>query len=171
MSKMDISKRNQVIRAGCNVRRFHTELLINSETVGHHSASVALLCLTLTDGRCSKDLLVAALKHDLGEQFTGDIPAPAKRANHGLKEELLIAELNHPDSDAILHPILTGAEEQLLKAADLLDLGFKCVEEIEMGNRTARRILNNVLEYCRGVQLNGTPLVNFKLLLGELHAS
>ena len=61
------------ILAGSEVKRYHTVTTLVSETVGHHSHGVAMMCL-MFDPMASRQLLMAALFHDLAEHQTGDIP-------------------------------------------------------------------------------------------------
>jgi 5'-deoxynucleotidase YfbR-like HD superfamily hydrolase len=123
----------QFVRAGAAVRRFHAVHTLQTETVGHHSHGVAMLCYTLAEGTPSAELLLAALTHDLAEQIYGDIPAPTKRA---LNISAACAQL---EDDALasrgLQFDLTLDERRILKLADLLDaMGF-CVRERQLGNQ------------------------------------
>ena len=59
---------------GSEVKRFHTLTTHQLETVGHHSHGVACLTLMLNPD-ASRELIIAALFHDLAEQHTGDVDA------------------------------------------------------------------------------------------------
>jgi len=76
----------QFIINGSEVKRFHTLTTLQTETVGHHSHGVACFTLLL-DPDASRQLLLAALFHDLAEQYTGDIPSPAKR-EYGIGDQV-----------------------------------------------------------------------------------
>lgn len=130
------------IRRGMDVQRYHTTRMVVGETVGHHSANVAMLCMLLMP-ECRLDLVAAALTHDLAEQATGDVPAQAKWASVALKEALDKLE----DENTVFKYDLTPYELRVLKQADMLDLCFKAVEEIRMGNSTAEGILRRGLSF------------------------
>jgi len=149
-----------MFRTGNAVKRYHTANLIVGETVGHHSANVALLCTVLADKATSVNLLMAALKHDLAEQFTGDVPAPTKWNHPKLK--VLLDEIE----DAYVHmPNLTQWETRVLKQADMLDLCFKAMEEVQMGNSPMKAILQRGITYL----LDHAPLPNTLLLMEYFH--
>ena len=62
------------------VRRFHTHPTLGArgQTTGHHQWGVAAIILGLHPNP-SRELLSAALTHDVGEFVTGDRPYPFKR--------------------------------------------------------------------------------------------
>lgn len=132
------------LRSGTKVKRFHTLDLIIPETVGHHSCNVALLLTVLTD-EISGELLVAALNHDLAEQYTGDVPATAKWQSPGLAKALKrLEQFYFPEKVS-----LTSYETRLLKQADMLDLCFKSLEEVQMGNSIMKAVLNRGLTWLK----------------------
>jgi 5'-deoxynucleotidase YfbR-like HD superfamily hydrolase len=136
----------KTVRAGYKVKRFHTVDLIVGETVGHHSANVAMLCVILNgDAPIRSELMAAALTHDVLEQFTGDIPATAKWASAALSAALHDMEERY----TTFSYDLTAEECKLMKTADMLDLCFKCLEELKMGNSTVHHIWRNGVNYLR----------------------
>lgn len=134
-------------RDGFNVKRFHTARIVQEETVGHHSANVAMLCYHLTLGEPSAALLLAALTHDMGEQYTGDVPATAKWKSPSLKRAL--DELEELCGAVSMTERLTPLERRILKQADMLDLCLKCYEELDLGNANAAPILERGIEWLR----------------------
>ena len=142
------------LRGGTAVERFHTTGRLSRETVGHHSCNVALLLLRL-DPNCSRELLVAALTHDLAEVATGDVPATAKWDNPGLAKELKYSEaqweLDHDVPGA--RDFLSDKEIQLLKVADMADLVMSCVEESKRGNQYAVALVNNGMNWLQKCEL------------------
>lgn len=128
---------NQQVRAlfdGSSVKRFHTIPTVSENTVGQHSHGVAMMCMLLTGCACSANLLMAALTHDLAEQYVGDVPSPSKRAL-GVREELGNIE------DALLATVrfvfeLEPADEKILKLADCADGMLFCAKERMLGNRS-----------------------------------
>lgn len=141
----------EFIMTGASVSRYHTVDLIKSETVGHHSHGVAMLCLVI-DPDVSSNVLKAALVHDLAEQYTGDIPSPAKRALHmGVEIENLETTLLNQHGIPI--PKLTYGEKVVLKLADNLHGALKCVREIKMGNTLLIPVLNRYISYAESLPL------------------
>lgn len=145
---MDQVQRIHQARLASKVRRFHTCVVSKEESVGEHSLNVANLVLILTDGQASKDLIVAAMTHDMGEAMTGDIPSPVKR-QLGAEVSGLINEM---ENRAIIriHPYLSDLklseeEHTILKVADNLDGLMKCLDELYLGNR---HIIGVGLNYC-----------------------
>ena len=134
----------QIMRAGTKVKRFHTLDLIVPETVGHHSCNVALMLTVLTN-EVSGELLAAALYHDLAEQYTGDVPATAKWESPRLARALKRLEQYHFPAPHTL----SKYETKLLKQADMLDLCFKVLEEVQMGNLPMGAVLERGLTWLR----------------------
>jgi 5'-deoxynucleotidase YfbR-like HD superfamily hydrolase len=143
------------IVGGGYTRRFHTVNTIQNNSVGHHSFGVALLCFLLADGNPSKQLLMAALTHDLGEQFTGDMPAPAKRAM-GIRESFGIIEEQALSTLGLSFP-LDQRDTYILKLADVLDGMMFCTTELRLGNVGIRAAYNNFRGYAVSV-LNSSDI-------------
>lgn len=103
-------------------RRWHTnpDFCHTSDPVSGHSARVAILMVTIWPD-VSREALVVALAHDLGEHKTGDVPAPFKRSNPEFSDVL-----DQHEADALsglgfdLEP-LTYFEAQLVKLCDGID--------------------------------------------------
>lgn len=132
------------IRAGGTVRRYHTLRTVHSQNVAEHSFGVAWLCYLLTNGVPSRDLLLAALRHDLAEHVTGDMPAQAKRAM-GLSERFALEEHAAIAATGFERIILSAADERILKLADTAELLLYCVTERALGNTHLEHV------YARGV--------------------
>lgn len=146
---MKLIRQLTMLRDAGVVARYHTARILRPESVAEHSFNVANIVLCLTKGLASKELIAAALTHDMGEYLVGDIPAPVKRK---LPPE--VAEtIEYMEDDAIndLHPdlfrILTEQEERTLKIADRLDGLLKCLDELKMGNRTIQAIGTRYVGY------------------------
>lgn len=152
----------EFITLGAEVRRYHTVATVHEETVGHHSHGVALLCLQL-DPQASRELLYAALVHDLAEQHTGDIPSPTKRSLElsgmldKLESSLIFAHLG-------ARPELSPAEQRTLKLADIAQGALKCVREIELGNARMRAVYDRYMAYADNMNLGGRELELFNTI-------
>jgi hypothetical protein len=66
----------------CAVRRWHTNphLCDTADRIDGHSTRVALIALALRPS-LTREALIYAITHDLGEHAVGDLASPAKRAN------------------------------------------------------------------------------------------
>lgn len=138
------------IMDGAAVSRYHTVDLLKSETVGHHSHGVAMLCF-LIDPSAGKELLVAALLHDLPEQKVGDIPSPVKRQLK-VKQEIDKLENDALVDAGLQFPALHPREKVILKLADIFHGALKCAREINMGNASLRVVFDRYVEYAEELE-------------------
>lgn len=150
------------IQAGADVKRFHTKLTLQSETVGHHSHGVAMVCL-LINPHASARLLTAALIHDLAEHVTGDIPSPAKR-RYGIGEQVNALEFQLLAEAGLPLSTLTEEEKRTLKIADIFQGMLFCAREISLGNREMREVFKNYVSYAEAMNLQGRHLELFNLI-------
>jgi 5'-deoxynucleotidase YfbR-like HD superfamily hydrolase len=155
---------------GGNTRRYHTMPTLQQDTVGHHSYNVACVIMALRPD-CRKELLMAALKHDMAEHRVGDMPAPAKRAlpdyqagdgaeRRTFREVFGEAEELHLLEARVPVEVLTEEEKWVLKFADALDGLRFCVQEFKMGNRLIAECLNNFAGYVEDLLTNGFGTTN-----------
>jgi len=126
-------------RAGA-IARFHT-LRVRPQSIAEHCYGVVEIILAIREVP-GHALLVAALRHDVYEIFTGDTPAPAKWAHAPLRDALdgFEEELN------AVHQLIPALEERdalLLKWADMAELVLFACEERKAGNHHARELLDN----------------------------
>ena len=132
-----------MIRSAGRVRRYHTiEHVARSQNIADHSWQVAQIILCI-DPDCRKELLVAALDHDTGECYTGDVPAPFKWDNPGLKAELKNLETEHMHKMGIEGHPLDGHEKNVLRWADIMECMMFSWEEVALGNRSMHDCLVN----------------------------
>jgi 5'-deoxynucleotidase YfbR-like HD superfamily hydrolase len=96
-------------------------------------------------------VLEALLLHDAPEVTTGDLPAPVKRARPLLQAAMDNLEREWYADYEVKMPELTDLEMSIVKACDILDLGWACVEERQLGNRTREimAVYANVVEYVQ----------------------
>lgn len=131
--------------AGSEVTRYHTIRTIQTESVGHHSHQVAVLCAILYPN-ASAQLLKAALFHDLAEHVTGDIPSPSKK-KYGIGEQ--VSELE----DTLLRDVgfeikLDAHDKRCLKFADIFQGALFCVRELQLGNEGLRIVYLRYKSYA-----------------------
>ena len=136
----------EFILNGAAVKRFHTVTVLHEETVGHHSHNVAMMCLLLNP-YASRNLLMAAMFHDLSEHKTGDIPSPAKK-EYKITEQVTSLENDLMVSAGIQFPTLTEQEERTLKLADIASGMIYCIQEAQMGNVKMLKILETYSGYA-----------------------
>ena len=142
----------KTIRAGNSVTRWHTRRMHKYETVGEHTANVLSIVFALSgDANPSPELIGATLLHDTAEQWTGDVPATAKWEMPILKDNLDTLEEKMMSQNSLKTPQLTDEERLTLKWADMLDLCYTCLGELDMGNRTISEVFERGVEYLRGL--------------------
>lgn len=147
------------IIAGTEVTRYHTVTTLVKETVGHHSHGVAMIALIINPS-ASRELLVAALVHDLAEHQTGDIPSPAKR-QFGIGDKVDELEQRLMRSAGITVPDLSPEESRTLKLADLAQGAIFCAREISLGNSRMRVVLDRYMAYAQEMMPSGRELELF----------
>lgn len=128
--------------------RYHTVDVHTRQDIGNHSFGVAWLCELLTDGNASKDLIMAALAHDLAEHMVGDIPSPAKRAL-GISAMFDEIEGKHLEEAGVgwYKDALSMPEKIILKFADMLEGMTFCVRERKFGNKNVEVIFERFSSY------------------------
>lgn len=138
---------------GLKTKRYHTEETIAPQSVGEHSCGVAML-IHLMAPNCSKELILAALTHDLAEHVVGDVPAPAKRANAVVKEAFDDLEESLLNTMGLNYAVvLTTEERRLLKIADIMDGMLYCINERSKGNKLINHVYMNFDSYLMNMDL------------------
>lgn len=129
------------------------------ENVQEHSHQVAVLAhaLAVIRNECfgghvdAGAVAVAALYHDAGEIFTGDMPTPIKYMNPAIRTAYKDVEADAarrlldmvpPALQGAYAPVLEERDSEtaaLVKAADKLSAYIKCLEELKAGNGEFRQ--------------------------------
>lgn len=139
----------QTLRDGMRVHRYHTSDLIVAETVGHHTCGVLSIIHYLYYPELpSPELTATALYHDVEEQWTGDIPATFKWDAPSVASLVEAKEIAWRQLMKMPEYTLTQPQQDLLKFADMMDLCYKCVSEVALGNQTVRRMLVAGMDVC-----------------------
>lgn len=140
------------IFSGGSSKRYHTVETITSQDIAAHSFGVAWLCELFTEGCASKNLIMAALAHDLAEHIVGDIPSPSKRTMgigqlfHAAElQELATAGLSKYDDD------LAEGERYTLQLADMVEGMLYCIKEMRLGNRNMKIVFERFYLYANEV--------------------
>lgn len=159
---MNRGERIKYVRSALLVRRYHQHSTHEIDTVGKHSAGVALFA-QMIDPECSKDVLLAALVHDLGEFKTGDIPAPSKRnMSRDMRDILDDMELEAIEDAGFPTELLSDDEVRLLKICDYCDGLSFCIEEVRRGNRAMASVGDNYISYLPEYLGNMAPGVRWR---------
>lgn len=159
---MSLGKRISYVRNALLVRRYHQHPTHEIDTVGKHSAGVALFA-QMIDPQCSKEVLLAALVHDLGEFITGDIPAPSKRnMSRDMRDVLDDMELEAIEEAGFDTELLSDDEVRLLKICDYCDGLSFCIEEVRRGNRAMVSVGDNYINYLPEYLGNMAPGVRWR---------
>lgn len=133
------------IRKGGSVKRFHTVTMLKENLNSSHSWGVATLIQDICPS-CSKEVLLAALYHDVAEHITGDVSAPTKWKYPELSKILSEVE-GEVDNNLGISVTLSSEEKRLLKFADMADLVLTCVSEYRLGNSEVGEIVNRGVTY------------------------
>lgn len=165
---MKNGQRVEIIRRGYRVLRYHANPTIVPDTIGQHSANVAMLCSILLGEKCTKKLIMYALMHDLAEQWTGDIPYPFKARNPVVKQTLDKAEERFLFVNELDIPTLSGMEYDVFKAADILDLTYAAMDEVTKGNLELKPALETGLRILDGVKLPSSAQAILKELRHDI---
>ena len=152
----------EFIIAGTEVKRYHTVTTLINETVGHHSHGVAMLTLMI-DPAAGRELLLAALMHDLAEHQVGDIPSPAKR-EYGIGEQVSELEDRLMRAAGLVMPDLNTRDARTLKLADIAQGALFCAREISLGNQRMRAIFTRYMSYAENMMLVGRERELFNII-------
>lgn len=124
---MNKIKLDNTLESG-KVVRYHCAPTVRPQTVAQHSWNVAMIALYISEGACSRALLLECLMHDTGELITGDIPYTLKRDNLALRTHLHQLEIVARENEMLLPPqTLSDQDAALLKVCDTLDGLIWCV--------------------------------------------
>ena len=152
---------------GANTRRYHTVPTLITETVGHHSHGVAMICALLGG---SEDVIVAALFHDMAEYIVGDCSSPSKR-EFGIADKLDELENRIITASGFAVPNLGLRDRRILKLADIAQGALFCVQEMEMGNRKMKVVFDRYISYAEQLILSGVEKDMFNSIKEMAHES
>lgn len=163
----------ETARLGGNVTRMHILPTITSHNVAEHTFHAAFITMELCAQNeiQSGDCVSYILAHDIAEGYTGDTPGNVKVDHPNLSGVLAAIETKWERDNFpyyLSERSLSEFEMKLVKSADLLELGYYCVEEREMGNTRVRGVFDNVLSYIASRELdahvNGVAVIKARLV-------
>lgn len=157
-----VRNRIEFIFKGGKTKRFHTADTATSQTVAEHSFGVAWLVMVVFPA-ARKELILAALSHDLAEHLVGDVSSPTKRKYPALKAALDVAEHTLlAEAGLDYESGLSNLELKILKLADMLDGMLYCIRERKMGSTMCVEVYNNFHSYVqefKGLTLESTETI------------
>lgn len=135
-------------RMAGRIRRLHIKPMNGDEqNIAAHSWGVAMILLDLFPA-VSRNCLVFALRHDVPEIVTGDIPANVKWEHPPLQNTLewiekgFLEKMGWPtEHEGTVH---WDKEKTYIRIADRVELLFYCLEQIYMGNLLLMDVFENV---------------------------
>jgi 5'-deoxynucleotidase YfbR-like HD superfamily hydrolase len=135
----------ELLQNGNDVTRWHTFPNLLPQNVAAHSWGVAMIVMSLYPNTPEKMLMVqVALEHDLIEKYIGDMPRPARTAEHRRLEESMAHE------KSIFHEsMLNLADRNWLAWADLIEAGLHARREHAAGNSRYQEVIQRVSEYIK----------------------
>jgi len=140
------------------IKRYHTHPIVGEQTVGDHTYGVVQILRYITQDNCSKNLMIAALDHDVLEFFTGDVPHPAKNMFPQLKQVLDAIERNAAEVNGMVeYDKLSAKEKVLLTCADLLEMGFYGAYQMKLGNSFGRNVVETIVQSVGKLPENKVP--------------
>lgn len=107
--------------------------MLKRESLAEHHLMTAQIILCIFPN-ASRNLLIAAMTHDVGEAVTGDIPSPTKDLL-GIRKELDQIEAAHNPQWSVLEQ-LTPEEQKQLKFADIAARVVFLASEETYGNNS-----------------------------------
>lgn len=122
-----------------DVKRWHMVGTSQAQSLGEHSANVALLAAMIAytapifwfDNHTS--IALVALTHDIAEVFTGDIPSHTKQYLSGMED--LEDKVTHPTLEWGIE--ITYRSKMLIKICDIAD-GIRFIRSYGVGSAAAR---------------------------------
>jgi 5'-deoxynucleotidase YfbR-like HD superfamily hydrolase len=154
------------VREASRVKRYAVDPIIGEDTVGHHSQGVAVLMIMFM-GNPSKELLKAAITHDMAERWCGDLPAPFKWANqdfcgkHAEFEAIKLVELKFAWQ-------LNDYETAMLRIFDVLDAALFGYEQYHLGNKHGAKIFRKCFDWLNKSTVSTVLLKEIPMLLAEI---
>jgi len=103
-------------------------------------------------------LVRAVLMHDWAEQWTGDVPAPAKWGSPILRDGLDAASDTFLAQHNVVEDMLSPEDRWMLDWLDITELNAFCQAEFSMGNVIIQPVWLNGLK--RMAELMNSPIVS-----------
>lgn len=140
-------------RLAGDVERFHARPTIQRQSVASHSWNVARILLAIYPA-ASRETVIRALFHDIGEIVAGDAPYPVKAEHEDLRKAM--GQIERDAWLAMVIPWSLPAPQQLVplqvaavKLADMIEMWEFAMMELHLGNVFAARVRDNCEQWLR----------------------
>jgi len=156
--------------SAAKIKRYHTAIIVGEQNVGEHTYGVCQLIRHFTGGNWSKQLMSAALDHDVVEYYTGDVPHPTKKMFVEMRsclydiEKDLKAELNMDYG-------LSEEEQVILRCADLIEAAQFGLYQLKLGNQYGRQIVGAIEKAFLAMDSGKVPQAARDMLVEITHVS
>lgn len=136
------------------VTRYHTWPTIKVRTVADHSWNVVRILLAIYPA-ASREMIIEAMLHDVGEVRAGDPPYPVKRDHpeyaktHHVVETQAWSAMVIPWSLPAHRPNFGEFEVWVIKLADMLESWETGLEEMMLGNKLAGLVVSRSRDWLR----------------------
>ena len=170
-----------------NIQRCMTFPVARPETVASHSCFVGMLCSvvgrdynsTYGDTVDMGILLEKALFHDSEEAYISDIPWNVKHFNnevHDCIENVISSKLNAifkdcsfvTDLQKVIKECKSGIEGTIVNLCDMIELGFYCYDELNMGNNNMLLLGIKAINIIKGYDEKLLALESVSSIVEEL---
>jgi len=154
------------------VSRFAGKPKVQDQTVAEHIFNVAFIAMVLGDLEQSignqvnvEMTLRKSLLHDLDESFTGDIVSGFKHHDPKLRDLIetlsarLLAKVLPPEYLKYKRESENSIEDDLVYAADQLDVLLWCIEEQDLGNKTVDSLITDLTSLLKAINLSSVSTV------------
>jgi len=161
--------------------RFSAHIRIKDESVAEHSFHTAFYAMILADleeqfgNKVDKQkVLKTALIHDLEECLTGDIIYTFKHTHKSLTKEIrkmslkfleeLLSDLPNKLSKEYIELWKKQKDEktkegQIIEAADKLEGLIYCLNEVSLGNKSFKTVIDTYLKQLKSLKLRSVNLI------------
>lgn len=148
------------------MRRYHQKDGPTTQNLADHSHGVQLLILHIYP-EASKDLLIAAIYHDLPEYAIGDMPSPVKN-DPDIKVKLELLEKKWLDYVEIKMPKLSETEALILKIADCLECAAYAAFQVHNGNYSYDFVFVKASQFVMDLLTNTLLPDNIKMTVSSM---
>lgn len=148
-------------RSAGRVTRYHTWERIREQSVGEHTWQLLRIILAIHP-QVSRELLIFAMFHDIGERVTGDVPFPVKREHPEVKVAFdrmeHEAQLQMATSWGVSAGIKVPHEElTTLKLAEFIEMMEWGLDEMALGNHCAELVYHRCLAQASAMLSSNLP--------------
>ena len=156
--------------SAAKIKRYHTAIIVGEQNVGEHTYGVCQLVRHFTEENWSKQLMRAALDHDITEYYTGDIPHPTKQMYPDLND--MVHEIEDEIKGVLgMDYTLTEEEQVILRCADLIESAHFGLYQLKLGNQYGRQIIGAIEKAFLAMDSGKVPQAARDMMVGITNVS